>query len=73
MKTKTKPQEVDWKDRAEKAERVVMAAAEFEYRYFKCLDTYTSREAAIYAERLKDTAFEELRWALRYTGTIKRD
>lgn len=64
---------IDWKARAQKAERVALVAAEFEYRYFLNYQTYTSREAAQWADKAKDKAFEELRWALRDTGMLKRD
>jgi len=70
---KKKAERIDWKARAEKAERVAKAAVEFEYRYFMNYQTYTSRAAAESADNQKDKAFEELRWVLRDTGLIKRD
>lgn len=75
MKTKKKEKapRIDWKARAQKVEPVAKAAAEFEYRYFLNYQTYTTRQAAEMADKRKDTAFEELRWALRNAGTIKRD
>lgn len=72
-KTKEKAPKINWKAHAEKAERVAKAAAEFEYRYFMNYQTYTTREAAVSADRQKDMAFEDLRWVLRDTGTLKRD
>lgn len=72
-KAKKKAPKIDWKARAEKAERVVKAAAEFEYRYFMNYQTYTTREAAVSADRQKDIAFEDLRWVLRDTKMLKRD
>jgi hypothetical protein len=72
-KTKKKAEKIDWKARAEKAERVVAAAAQFEYQYFMCYQTYTNRQAAESAQKMKDAAFEDLRWMLRDTGTLKRD
>lgn len=70
---KEKAPRIDWKARAQKAEPVAKAAAEFEYRYFMNYQTYTTREAAVMADNLKDNAFERLRLALRNTGSIKRD
>jgi len=64
---------IDWKGRAEKAERVAAAAAEYEYRRHLNFQTYTTREAAERADKAMDTAFQELCWALRDTGMIKRD
>jgi len=73
MSTKTKAPKVNWKARAEKAERVAKAAAEFEYRSHMNYQTFTNRTAAESADRQKDMAFEDLRWVLRDTGTLKRD
>lgn len=74
VKTKVKKApRIDWKTRAQKAERVAAAAVEFEYRYFMNYQTYTTREAALHADKRKDDAFDELRYVLRNTGTIKRD
>lgn len=72
-KTRKKARQINWRARAKKALRVAAAAAEFEYRYFLNYQTYTSREAAEIADKRKDTAFEDLRWALRDTKMLKRD
>lgn len=72
-KASKKTPKINWKARAEKAERVMAAAALYEYLYFMCFQTYTNQKAAELAQKLKDQAFEGLRWVLRDTGTIKRD
>jgi hypothetical protein len=74
VKTKSKKaSKINWKLRAIKAERVTAAAAEFEYRHFMCFQTYTNQKAAELAQKMKDEAFDGLRWVLRDTNTLKRD
>lgn len=72
-KKPAKAPRIKWKERAERAERVAKAAVEFEYCRHMSYQTYTSREAAERSTKAADKAFEELTWALRDTGMIKRD
>lgn len=73
MKTKKKAPRINWKARAQKAERVVKAAVEFEYRHHRNYLTYTSREDAGIAHKQHDEALNDLEWVLRDTGMLKRD
>lgn len=70
---KKKAPRIDWKARAQKAERVAKAAIEFEYRNYLNYQTYTNREAAEIAHKRHDEALNDLQWVLRDTGLIKRD
>lgn len=72
MKVDWKQRAKIWRDRARKAEMVVKAAAEAEQAYHATGLTYTNTTASRMAQQSLERGMENLQWALRNAGGLKR-